>query len=56
MFTEKELTIIYKACMFTGNKITDMSRECNGFDSINEVMASEAKELFNLARKIAELK
>lgn len=55
-FTEKEKQIIYAALMQYGNSLAEVSRQFQNEDEISEITASKAKEVWQLAKKIAESK
>jgi hypothetical protein len=51
-FTEKELQLIYAACMSYGNELAEMAKRIPNEKEIADVLADKAKESWDLARKI----
>jgi hypothetical protein len=53
-FTEKELQLIYSACMSYGNELADMAKRIPNENEITDMLADKAKESWNLARKVTD--
>jgi hypothetical protein len=51
-FTEKELQLIYSACMSYGNQLSDMMKKIPNENEITDMMGDKAKESWDLARKV----
>jgi hypothetical protein len=53
-FTEKELQLIYNACMSYGNHLTDIIKDIPNENEITNMMQEKARESWNLARKVTD--
>lgn len=54
-FSQKELQLLYAACMSYGNKLSDMAKEVPNETEIKDSLADKAKEAWQLARKITNI-
>lgn len=54
-FTQKELQLIYAACMSYGDKLAEIKKTIPNEDEIIlDRLADHAKDIWNLAKKAAE--
>ena len=55
IFTQKELQLLYAACMSYGDKLSDISKKIpNESESVLYSLSVRAEESWNLAKKIIE--
>lgn len=53
-FTQKELQILYAACISYGNGLRDVIKKIENCDQAVDLLDDAARDGFKLARKIAE--
>lgn len=53
-FNQKELQVLYSACMSYGNTLFDIMKKIVGCSETVDMLGDRAKESWNLARKITE--
>lgn len=51
-FNQRELQVLYSACMSYGNTLSDIMKKVVGCDEAVDMLGDIAKESWNLARKI----
>lgn len=51
-FNQRELQVLYSACMSYGNTLSDIMKKIVGCDEAVDMLEDIAKESWNLSRKI----